>query len=841
MRARPSLPLALVALLALGAISLVRAQDAGVAPEALPADAPAALPVATEVPAEAPAADSQAHADAVEDAEPTGPTPEQAALLESTHVTELAQETRTALRDARPLLRADSAVLRIERDLPAREADVTRLTSPARLAQIGRMSQRELADLRQEWRSFREGFEAWQATLAARATELEEARTTLVALRRTWRALRDAAQADPGGSTTRLERITTSLDQVRAAASQLDTRRDAVQALEDRVSELLIACDDVGDDIRDALAAYRQHLFVRDRAPLWQGLGPDVDDGDEPAWTEHLGAQATLLAEQTPATLRLVVLIALLALGIEALRRRSTRWASDTDLTVARAIAEHPIATALVLGLLASRLVVSHAPVLYMDAVAVVMLAPIVWLVRPLAPASLRPFVWIVVAYVVVDRIEGTMNDGSALRRGLVLVESIAAMTTLGTWARRATDATERVTRIARLLALVSAAILGAGLVANVLGYAFLATVLVRGTAFALDGALSLATALLILDALAVVLLGSPLLMRSNGVRAHRALILSRLQGGLVLALGLAWCVLVLGGYGVATPFFAWVDDTLHAHGSFGTLDLTLGEILAASLVLATSWVVTRFVLFVLELDVLPRLPLQAGVDGAIAGLTRYVLFSAGLVLALGTLGIDASQIALVAGALGVGVGFGLQGIVANFIAGLVLMLERPVRLGDRIEVGGLTGAVQRIGLRSSTVRGDDGAEVIVPNETLIGREVVNWTLSDRKQRVQVQFGVAYGTDPDLVLDVVKRAVTAHPDVLGKTAGAAEPLVEFTAFGPSSLDFVVRFWAVEDDHGNRLRSEVGLAVLRALKEAKIEIPFPQQEVRVIGVPPTKAG
>jgi len=224
-------------------------------------------------------------------------------------------------------------------------------------------------------------------------------------------------------------------------------------------------------------------------------------------------------------------------------------------------------------------------------------------------------------------------------------------------------------------------------------------------------------------------------------------------------------------------------------------------------------------------------------VDGAISGLTRYVIAASGILLSLAALGIDASQIALVAGALGVGVGFGLQGIVANFIAGLVLMLERPVRLGDRIEVGTLLGRVTRIGLRSSTVRGEDGAEVIVPNETLIGREVVNWTLSDRKRRVQIAVGVAYGTDPRRTLAVITKAVSEHVGVLSTASGSAEPIVQFVAFGASSLDFVVRFWTGDDpEHEERLKSEVGIAIHDALMAAGIEIPFPQQDVHVKSLP-----
>jgi small-conductance mechanosensitive channel len=246
---------------------------------------------------------------------------------------------------------------------------------------------------------------------------------------------------------------------------------------------------------------------------------------------------------------------------------------------------------------------------------------------------------------------------------------------------------------------------------------------------------------------------------------------------------------------------------------------------------------VLRLVRFFLEQDVLPRLALEPGVDGAISGLTRYVLGGSGLLLALGALGIDASQIALVAGALGVGIGFGLQGIVANFIAGIVLMLERPVRLGDFIEVGSLVGSVERIGLRSSTVKGLDGAEVIVPNESLISREVVNWTLSDRRRRVEVKVGVAYGTDPHRVIEILRRVATEHRD----PAVGVDVEVLFRAFGESSLDFSLEFWARSFAASIELKSEIGLAVHDALVAAGIEIPFPQRDVRIVGPLPAVTG
>jgi len=149
------------------------------------------------------------------------------------------------------------------------------------------------------------------------------------------------------------------------------------------------------------------------------------------------------------------------------------------------------------------------------------------------------------------------------------------------------------------------------------------------------------------------------------------------------------------------------------------------------------------------------------------------------------------------------------------------------------IEVGPLVGQVTRIGLRSSTVRAHDGAEVIVPNESLISREVVNWTLSDRKRRVEVRVGVAYGTDPHRVLEILQTVAEAHHEV---SKDAIPPRAAFMAFGESSLDFALQFWTSDFGEAGRIRSEVGLRVHDALTEAGIEIPFPQRDLHVKSLP-----
>ena len=179
-----------------------------------------------------------------------------------------------------------------------------------------------------------------------------------------------------------------------------------------------------------------------------------------------------------------------------------------------------------------------------------------------------------------------------------------------------------------------------------------------------------------------------------------------------------------------------------------GAVTISLGNLLAFGVTVWASFLLARFLRFLLDEEVYPRARLQRGMPYAISTLTRYVVLFLGFLLAIAATGIDLDRIALLAGALGVGIGFGLQNVVNNFVSGLILLFERPVQLGDTVQLGDLWGEVRRIGIRSSLVRTFDGAEVIVPNGDLISQQVTNWTLSDRNRRVEVKVGVAYGSSP---------------------------------------------------------------------------------------------
>jgi small-conductance mechanosensitive channel len=189
-------------------------------------------------------------------------------------------------------------------------------------------------------------------------------------------------------------------------------------------------------------------------------------------------------------------------------------------------------------------------------------------------------------------------------------------------------------------------------------------------------------------------------------------------------------------------------------------------------------------------------------------------------------MGVDLNRVTLLTGAFGVGVGFGLQTIVNNFVSGIILLFERPIQVGDAIQMTDLDGEVRRIGIRATTVHTWRGAEVIVPNATLISGNVTNWTLSDRTRRFELQVGVAYGSDPQRVLEVLREAAASVPGVLSQPG----PVVLFQSFGDNALNFEVRAWTAHFEEWAAVHSQMAVAVNAALKAAGLEIPFPQRDV-----------
>ncbi len=266
------------------------------------------------------------------------------------------------------------------------------------------------------------------------------------------------------------------------------------------------------------------------------------------------------------------------------------------------------------------------------------------------------------------------------------------------------------------------------------------------------------------------------------------------------------------------------IDLTL----SYGEIHISFGLVLVAVLLLYCSYCLSRTLQAILLQSVLPRQHMDEGVQLSITRLLHYAIMLIGFLLAMGAMGFSLTNLTILGGALGVGIGFGLQEIIKNFACGLILLFERPIKLGDTIQIGEDMAVVKELGLRATVVQTFDNAEIVLPNSDLITGPVTNWTLKERRVRIKVPIGVAYGSNIEKVVEILLSCAEAHPLVLSTPKASAL----FLAFGTSSLDFELRVFIPEFTDRRLVLSELNQAINSEFTDAGIEIPFPQNDLHL---------
>ena len=270
---------------------------------------------------------------------------------------------------------------------------------------------------------------------------------------------------------------------------------------------------------------------------------------------------------------------------------------------------------------------------------------------------------------------------------------------------------------------------------------------------------------------------------------------------------------------------------------TIGERHFSIALILAAGIVLYGAFLFSWAIQTLLLDGVILSRKMQQGVRISIARLVHYAVVLVGFVVTLSVLGFDFTNIAIIGGAVGVGIGFGMQTIVNNFVCGLIMLFERPVKVGDSVEFGSQQGRVKQVGLRATVVETYDNAEIVVPNADLITSQVTNWTLAERRRRLKLSVGVAYGSDVALVMQTLMECAENHSMVLSDP----KPAVIFFGFGASSLDFELRVWIADFDHHLQVLTEINRDIDQRFRELNIEIPFPQRDLHLRSVDASVSG
>jgi len=359
-------------------------------------------------------------------------------------------------------------------------------------------------------------------------------------------------------------------------------------------------------------------------------------------------------------------------------------------------------------------------------------------------------------------------------------------------------------------------------ILANIVGYGTLAGIINRGIVYSLIIGLLLVAMYQSTGSIIFHFLDTPLAKRSIILREDGRSIFDRTMKifGLVL--------LFLYAYYFLNFFLLWelvdkIGDSVWTFGyTFGSVSLTIGDLVSVFLTIMIFWIIANIVQIIMRRELSPRLNLPRGVGNAVASITHYTLIVLGIFLALAAVGFEMKHLGLLVGALGVGIGFGLQTIVNNFLSGLILIFERPITVDDVIEVDGVLGVVTSIGIRASRIRQFNGDEMIVPNADLISKKVTNRTLSDTKRRYTMNFETGRDADPEHVISIIEEAAQTINGILSDPPAKGY----FKGMGEQSIKFYVNYWGA----GNflDLMSGVEQAVYAALEREGIKMPIPVQ-------------
>jgi small-conductance mechanosensitive channel len=751
-----------------------------------------------------------------------------------------AEEAERVLKEVEARAAAPSELQAIEARVPEMAAKLKEgLVSIQERLQAGvPLAQLELVG--REWQAARASIATELATLAKQAGQLERDLDQIRGVRSEWERVREEARKGKAPRSL-LDRIELILVRARTVQGALESRRADLLILQGRVSQGQRLCDELLDRIADAKRERVDELSVQDAPPvwsprLWTGAWDELPSGPGGLVGGVSTALRTAVSQSGWRPTAHLLLLGILFIVIARVRRMARSWSDAERLTsLSSAILDRPVSSVLVLWLLLCPAIYSRNSWAVPYLVSILAAVPVIRVGMYAAPTALGINPYAFAALFMADRVRALMTDTPFLDQGIFLAE-MATAALLAVWAFRASRASDRGAARASGMSRLGLAtmfrlgflVMGFAAVVGGLGYMDLARLVGMGALGSCFAGLAIFAGIHIAEGLISCALRLWPLRHLASVARHRPRLEALAHSILIWVGVIAWCLVSLAAFTVLEGVLVVLRPILFAEWGWGAVRMSLGDLLLFVLVGRLSFVVSNGIRFLLEEDVFPRVQLAKGLPLALSRMAQYAILFVGFSMALGVLGLDLTKVAILAGALGVGIGFGLQTIVNNFVSGLILLFERPIRVGDAIQIGEFQGEVRRIGIRASTVRTWEGADVIVPNSHLVSERVANWTFAEPMRRMDIRVGVVYGTDPQRMIDLLLRVAGKHAKVLREPG----PMALFLGFGESALNFELRAWTDWVGEWVLIRSELTIAVNAALVEAGIAIASPQRDVRV---------
>ena len=753
--------------------------------------------------------------------------------FELTSLTSAAEETDEALRKARETIEKNEDSFEInqrffktlEKNKDLREDTVQEYLSSYNLW--------ALKDIDNDWSSYESEIESIKKDFSRLSDSYQDALVKTTNYTDRWNLTKSLNPKDiPEPLMLRIEDMITNLE-------------TANTGLRDSLNIILTLFDNVAKehsnilDVRQRIGAIsndkKLNIFAKDSPPLhvaFRGAESDENIAQQISGTFNSSYERTKnYIKENPGYAEIhITLVIILCIAFLYFKRIFHKNNPDTERFNKTAVflINNPLSVGIVFSIFLGFFVYKDPPAYIGINLLMLIVISFIPLLRGIAEKKIQYMYFYVTLLYILNFTENFMTSYPFSQRVIILMQSMLVLLGMAylLWNRKPVpdhdiNTMRKVTRTLFPLYLVLSL---AAIYGNLVGSLFLARILTKTMVITITVGIIL---VLVYNIFASLL---KLLMVSN---ARNYVRLIDFQGQLIqrkvlfyLRIYFYW--IWITGFLKQIGLFSYINESFETFmdvgQDFGDVYLSVGQVVSFIIILVVFSIIANIFKDLISVEILPRMNLKKGIPMAAGLITRYTILVLGFLMAVAAAGISLDKLGFVAGALGVGIGFGLQSVVGNFVSGLILVFERPVRVDDVITSGTVEGTIVEIGIRASRIRDWDGAEVIVPNMELISQQVTNWTLSDSKRRRELFIKVEYGTDPNKVIEIIKSVIEQHDTVIKDP----EPMVLFLGFKEFSADFRVLFWVTENMLSTT--SSVSIGIYNALKAEGINIPIPKREI-----------
>lgn len=746
-------------------------------------------------------------------------------------VTQEASKIIVALKDINETLQESKELLNLQESVKAYCHSIDMLLSGNNYKNIYKQNVRELQKMQAELNAQLKQLEEWEDLITQNIKKYDKYKAVLAQDLLLWKNTYDNALKNNAPKEV-LKYIQAVVNNVEDLKKSLKKKYNRTLTDSQLISSYVLKINELLENIKEARHIAMNKVFYKNQPSIIQAQRTEnftlkayfssIKKSIKEKYQETRN-YFLINTEYLPSFLILAFLSALFVFYYNYLYRKKRLFVSKAS--IGRRIfffIKRPFSTYIILFILAISFIFPQRPQSFSDIVLVVMIIPVDRILQSVLRRKyykyLYIFFFIYIFYIINLNATGFSLES---RYMMLLVNIMLLVYILALIYNRVLKliATKALYKIGTYLLYIFLSILIIAFFANLYGSVLLSFRIINGVISVLYASMIFYALYIILTGYIVVLLRRRISSISHMLDKYAQKIETTTTYFIKAWMILWWLLIVMKQLSLYSYFEKLVHSFLAFSMTIGETTISVQAVADFIIIIVITFLLAKLIRTILEIEVFARFRFPRGMPTAIITTVNYIIIIAGVFIAFSSLGVTPEQFALMFGALGVGIGFGLRNIIANFISGIIMVFERPIQIGDTIEIDNTLGSVQSIGARSSTVKTFDGSEVIIPNADFIAKEIINWTLSDKYRRKTVEFKVDLENNIDEILKIMYDVAVAHESVLSEP----EPLATLKGFGEYYLEFRLYFWL--SDNLIVAQSEVAHGIFSALKEAGIKMPI----------------